>query len=147
MLQQQRKAFIQAPFAILGRGDAVETHQCMQTEARQGVAPLGFALLRTADEIEHRQQRFAATGQHAEFVTVFGQHRFAGIDHVEPGVRSQQLAQDFGLLLETLSGLAAFQEARHSGRAVQAFTGAVEALQVVEQGDGIFQPRRVVQLQ
>ena len=89
MLQQQRQAFIQAAFAIFGRCHAVEPHQRMQTEAGQGFAPLGLAVLRAADKVEHWQQRLAATGQYAEFVAVLGQHRLAGIDHIQPGVRGQ----------------------------------------------------------
>ena len=147
MFQQQRQAFIQTALAVFGRGHAVEAHQRMQAQTRQCVAPFGFALLRVADEIQYWQQRFAATGQHTEFVAVLGQHRFAGINHVQPRIRGQQLAQHFGFLLKALAGLAAFKKTRDAGRAVQAFAGAVEALKVVEQRNGIFQPRCVVQLQ
>ena len=147
MLQQQRQAFIQSALAIFGRGHAVEPHQRMQAQAGQGLAPLGLAVLRAADKVEHRQQRLAATGQYAEFVAVLGQHRFAGVDYVKSGVRGEQLAQYFGFLLKALARLAAFEKARDPRRAIQAFTGVVEAFKVVEQGDGIFKPRRVVQLQ
>ena len=104
-------------------------------------------MLRAADKIEYRQQRPAATGQHTEFVAVLGQYRLAGVDHIQPRVRCQQLAQYLGLLLETLARLTAFEKPRHPRGAIQAFAGVVEAFQVVEQGDGIFKPRRVVELQ
>ncbi len=145
--QQQGEAFIEAALAILWRCDAVEAHQGMQPQAGQGFTPVGLALGGAADEVEHRQQRFAATGEHRQLVAVFGQNRFAGIDHIQPGIRRQQLAQHLGLLFEALSGFAAGQEAGHPRRTVQALTGAVQAFEIVEQGDGIFQAGRVVQLQ
>ena len=147
MLQQQGEAFIQAPLAVFRRGHAVKTHQRMQAEPGQGVAPFRLAVLRAADKVEHWQQRLAATGQHAEFVAVFGQHRLAGVDHIQSGVRGQQLAQHFGFLFKPLARFAAVEKTCDPRRAVKTFAGAVEAFQIVEQGDGVFQPRRVVQLQ
>ena len=119
----------------------------MQAEAGQGFAPVRFAVVAAADKVEHRQQRLAATGQHLQFVAVLGQHRLASVDHVQAGIGGQQLAQHLGFLFETLARLAAFQETRQPRRAIQAFAGAVEAFQVIEQGDGVFQAGSVVQLQ
>ena len=144
---QQGQALVQAALAIERRRDAVETHQGMQALAGQGFAPVVLAVVVAGDEVEHRQQRFAAHGQHGQFVAVLGQHGLAGVDHVEAGVRDQQLAQHLGFLFEALARLAAVEKARQPLWAVQAFAGAVEALQVVEQGDGVFQAGGVVQLQ
>lgn len=99
------------------------------------------------DEVEHRQQRFAATRQHRQLILVLGQHRLAGVDHVQAGVAGQQLAQHLGLLFEALTGLGTLKEATAACRAIQTLAGPVQALQVVEQGDGIFQAGGVVQLQ
>ena len=89
LLQQQGQALVQAAFAIQRRRDGVEGDQRMQAEARQGAAPGVFLWLAGTAEIEHRQQRFAAAGQHGQFVAVFGQHRLAGVDQVEPGIAGQ----------------------------------------------------------
>ena len=145
--QQQGEAFIQPTFTVFRGGHAVESHQRMQAQASQGFAPVRLAMVAAADEIKHRQQRLAATGQHLEFVAVLGQHRFAGVDHIQAGVGGQQLAQHLGFLFETLAGFTAIEEARQAGRAVEAFAGAIQSLQIIEQGDGIFQSGCVVQLQ
>ena len=147
VFEQQREAFIESAFAILGRCDAVETHQRMQAEARQGFAPGRFAVVGAADKIQHRQQRFATTGQHFQFIAVLGQHRLAGIDHIEAGVAGQQLPQHLGFLFETLSCFAALEEACQPGRAVEAFAGALQAFEVIEQGDGVFQAGGVVEVE
>ncbi len=147
LLQQQRQAFVQAPLAVQRRRHAVETHQRMQAEAGQGLAPLLFAMAGLGDEVEHRQERLAAAGERRQLVLVLGQHRLAGVDHVEPGVAGQQLAQHLGLLLEALARLAAVEKACGARRAVEAFAGALQAFEIVEQGDGVFQARRVVELQ
>ncbi|MNI08677.1 hypothetical protein D3C73_617230 [compost metagenome] len=57
------------------------------------------------------------------------------------------MAQDFGFLLETLSRFTAIEETRQSRRAVEAFAGAFQAFEVVEQGDGVFQAGRVVEVE
>lgn len=138
-LQQQGQAFVQASFAIFRWRHAVEGHQGMQAEASQGFAPFTFAMAGAGDEIEHRQQRPAAHGQHRQFVAVLGQHRLTHINHIQAGVGGHELAQHLGFLLVTLARFAAFEKAGQACRAVQALAGAVEALQVVEQGDGVFQ--------
>ena len=61
---QQRQAVVQAAFAIQRRRHAVETHQGMQAEAGQGIAPILLAVLAAADEVQHRQQGPAAHAQH-----------------------------------------------------------------------------------
>ena len=86
---QQRQAVIQAAFAIQRWRHAVEAHQGMQTEAGQGIAPVLLAVLAAADEVQYRQQGPPAHAQHRQLIAVFGQHRFARIDHVEAGVRGQ----------------------------------------------------------
>ncbi|MNZ76858.1 hypothetical protein D3C78_953800 [compost metagenome] len=147
VFQQQGQAFIQPALAIFGRCHTVEAHQRMQAQAGQRFAPVRLAVIGAADEVQHRQQRFAAAGQHLQFVTVLGQHRLAGIDHIQPGIGGQQLAQDLGFLFKALPRLAALQEPRQPRRAVEAFAGALQLLQVVEQGDGVFQPRCVIQFE
>ncbi|MNG19229.1 hypothetical protein D3C84_1033690 [compost metagenome] len=87
--QQQGETFIESTLAILRRRDAVEAHQGMQAQPRQRFTPGRFAVVGAADEIQHRQQGFAATGQHFQLVAILGQYRFPGVDHVEPGVRRQ----------------------------------------------------------
>ncbi len=44
--------------------------------------PVGLAVAGAGDEVEHRQQRPRAVGEHRQFVAVLGQHRLAGVDHV-----------------------------------------------------------------
>ena len=146
-LQQQGQAFVQASFTIFRWRHAVERHQGVQAEASQGFAPFTFAVAGAGDKVEHRQQRAATHGQHRQFVAVLGQHRLTHVDHIQAGVGGQQLTQYLGLLFVALARLAAFEKTRQARRAVQAFTGAVEALQVVEQGNGVFQAGGVVQLQ
>ncbi len=147
VFQQQRKAFIQPTLAVFGWRHAVKTHQRMQPEARQGFAPVGFALAVAGNEIQHRQQRLATAGEHRQLIAVLGQHRLAGVDHIQAGVGGQQLAQHLGFLLEALPGLTAIEKARQPRRAIKPLAGSVEAFQVIEQRDGVFQPWRVVQLQ
>ncbi|MCY1174214.1 hypothetical protein D9M73_144080 [compost metagenome] len=146
VFQQQRQAFIQTALAILWRGHAVEPDQCVKPKPGKGFTPFRFAVLAAGDEVEHRQQRLAAVGQYFQFVAVLGQHRLAGINHIQTGIAGQQLAQYLGLLLETLARFAALQKTLQPGRAVQALARAFQPFKVVEQGDGIFQARRVVQL-
>ncbi|MNF69264.1 hypothetical protein D3C84_511390 [compost metagenome] len=100
-----------------------------------------------ADKIQHRQQGFAATGQHFQLVAILGQHRLPGVDHIEPGIRCQQLAQHLGFLFEALSGFAALQKTRQPRRAVEPFAGTFQAFEVVEQGDGVFQAGGVVEIE
>ncbi len=119
----------------------------MQAQARQGFAPLRFTVVGAGDEVEHRQQRFAAGIEYFQLVAVLGQHRLAGVDHIQPGVAGQQLAQYLGFLFEALACFAALQEAFDARRAIEAFAWAVQAFQVVEQGDGVFQAGGVVELQ
>ncbi len=89
LFQQQRQAFVQPALAVHGGRHAVEAHQRMQAEAGQRLTPLIFTMPRLGDEVEHRQQRLAAAGQHCQLILVLGQDRFAGIDHVEPGVAGE----------------------------------------------------------
>ncbi|KKJ00148.1 hypothetical protein PROH_10520 [Prochlorothrix hollandica PCC 9006 = CALU 1027] len=119
----------------------------MQTKAGQGFAPLAFTMAGAGDEIEHRQQGSAAHVEHRQFVSILGQHWLAHVDHVQPGVGGHELAQYLGFLFVALAGFAAFEKTRQTCRAVQPLAGAVEALQVIEQGDGILQAGGVVQLQ
>ncbi len=119
----------------------------MKPKPGEGFTPLRFAMLGAGDKVEHRQKWLATAGQHVEFVTVLGQHRLAGVYDIEPGVACQQLAQHLGLLLEALARLAALQKPFQPRRAIQALARAFEAFEVVEQGDGIFQARCVVELQ
>ncbi len=147
LFQQQRQAFIQPALTVHGWRHAVEAHQCMQAEAGQGLTPFLVAVPRLGDEVEHRQQRLAAAGEHRQLVLVLGQHRLTGVDHVEPGVAGEQLTQHLGFLLEAPPRLAAVEKARGACRAVEAFAGALQSLEVVEQGDGIFETRGVVELQ
>lgn len=147
VFQQQRQAFVQTALTILWRGHAVEPYQCVKPKPGKGFTPFRLAVLAAGDEVEHRQQRLAAVGQHFQFVAVLGQHRLARIDHIQAGMTGQQLAQYLGLLLEALARFAALQKTLQPGRAVQALAWALQAFKVVEQGDGIFQAGRVVQLQ
>ncbi|MNL19067.1 hypothetical protein D3C87_1402470 [compost metagenome] len=87
--QQQGETFIESTLAIFRRRDTVETHQGMQAQPRQRFPPCRFAVVGAADEIQHRQQGFAATGQHFQLVAILGQHRLPGVDHIEPGIRGQ----------------------------------------------------------
>ena len=126
--QQQGQAFVQAAFAVLGWGYAVEPYQRVKAKPGKGFAPLRLAVLVAGDKVEHRQQWLAATGQHLQFVAVLGQHWLAGIDHIQAGVAGQQLAQHLGFLLETLARFAALQEPLEAGRAVQALARALQPL-------------------
>ncbi len=146
-LQQQRQALVEAPLAVQRRRHAVETHQGVQAQASEGGAPLLLAMLRAGDEVQHRQQRPAAAGEHRQFVAILGQHRFAGVDHVEPGVGGEQLADHLGFLFETPARFVAVQQPRHAFRAIETLAGALQGVQVVEQGDGVFQAGRVVEFQ
>ena len=128
IFQQQGEAFVQSTLAIFRWRNAVESHQRMQAQTRQGFAPVRFAVFGTADKIQHRQQRFAATGQHRQFITVFGQHRFACVDHIQAGIRGQQLAQHLGFLLEALASFAAVEKTRQACRSIQTLAGTVQAL-------------------
>ncbi len=125
LFQQQRQAFVQPALTVHGWRYAVEAHQCMQAEAGQGLTPFLVAVPRLGDEVEHRQQRLAAAGEHRQLILVLGQHRLTGVDHVEPGVAGQQLTQHLGFLLEALACLAAVEKARGACRAVEALTGAL----------------------
>ncbi|MCY1355047.1 hypothetical protein D9M69_414510 [compost metagenome] len=109
--QQQGQAVVEALLAVQRRRHAVETHQGMQAEAGQGLAPVALAMVFAGDEVQHWQERPATHGQHRQFVTVFGQDRLAGVDHIEPGIGGQQLAQHLGFLLEALACLAAVEKA------------------------------------
>ena len=123
VLEQQGQALEQAPFAILGRRHAVEAHQGVQAKTGEGFAPLRLAMLLAGDEVEHGQQGLAATGQDFQLIAVLGQHRLAGIDHIEPGIARQQLAQDLGFLFETLARLAALEKPLQPCRAVRRSPG------------------------
>ena len=146
-LQQQGEAFVEAPLAVQRRRHAVEAHQRMQAEAGQRGAPVGLAVAGAGDEVEHRQQRPRAVGEHRQFVAVLGQHRLAGVDHVQPGVAGQQLAQHLGLLLEAPARLGAGQQPGDARRAVEAFGGWGEQVEVVAQGDGVLQAGGVVEFE
>ncbi|MNJ81851.1 hypothetical protein D3C77_808740 [compost metagenome] len=63
----------------------------MQSEPRQSLTPIRLAMVGAADKIQYRQQRFAATGEYFQLIAILGQHRFAGVDHIQTGVGSKQL--------------------------------------------------------
>ena len=147
LLQQQCQALVQALLAIGGWRHAVEAHQGVQAQARQGLPPGQLARRVDRAEVEHRQQRLATQGEDGQFIAVLGQHRLAGVDDIQPGIGTQQLAQHLGFLLETLACFAAVKEAADACRAVLARCLSGLAVEQFQQGDGVLHAGGVVQLQ
>ncbi|MCY1425494.1 hypothetical protein D9M71_412830 [compost metagenome] len=89
VFQQQGQALVQTALAVLWRGHAVEPHQRVKAKPGKGFTPLRLTVLVAGNEVEYRQQRLAAAGQYFQFVAVLGQHRLAGVDHIQAGIAGQ----------------------------------------------------------
>ncbi|KAG1200834.1 hypothetical protein G6F35_012342 [Rhizopus arrhizus] len=115
----------------------------MQAQPGHRAAPLVGTVGGRVHEVQHGQQGPAAGGQDGEFVAVLAQHRIARVNHVERGVGVQRLGQDAGLLFVAAVRFGRVEEAADARRAVQPFFGAIQPLQVLQQGDAVFHPGRV----
>ena len=147
-IQQGRELLVQDAFAATGRRHRVKAHHHVQTKTGQRLAPGGLIGARRAHEIEQGQQRHGTTGQNLQLVAVLGEHRVAGVDHIEGGIALQQLPQHLGLLLEAPRCPRGLQELLHPRGPVQPAPGACRlTVQRLQQGNGVFHAGGVIQRQ
>ena len=120
----------------------VETRRGVQAQASQRVPPFIDSGFGVGDEVEHGQDRLAASVEKFDLIAVSRQDPVARVDHVQNQIRGACLTKRLRFVLEEVSRFLGAKEAFDQGGSVVSPVGP-QAVDELEQSDRILESRCV----